>query len=75
MKCFVLIIYNSKPSSLHKYYSKLNDLGISSFAFVFTDESKKDIEMVTNAYKALFNGTESDFSFDYTAYHIKNGIL
>ncbi len=74
MLCFNYI-YNSKPTSLHKYYNKLNDLGISSFAFVFTDESKKDIDRVTNAYKALFKGNESDFSFDYTAYHIKNGIL
>ena len=68
-------IYNSKPTSLHKYLRKFIDSGIDSFTFVFTDESKEDIKKVTNAYIDLFEHDKDSVSFDYTAYHLKNGIL
>ena len=68
-------IYNSKPTSLYKYLRKFIDSGIDSFTFVFTDESKEDIKKVTNAYIDLFEHDKDSVSFDYTAYHLKNGIL
>ncbi|MCR4649577.1 MAG: U32 family peptidase [Lachnospiraceae bacterium] len=69
------IIYNSKPVSLHKYYSRLKKNGISSFAFLFTDERAEEIETITDFFEKVFEEVSPEAPFEYTAYHIKNGIL
>ncbi len=69
------VIYNSKPTSLHKYFDKFKKLGVKSYVFVFTDENGNETKRLTDAYKSLFEGVSDDIKVDYTAYHLKNGIL
>ncbi|MBO4776304.1 MAG: hypothetical protein J5515_06790, partial [Lachnospiraceae bacterium] len=69
------VIYNSKPTSLHKYFDKFKKLGVKTYVFVFTDENLNETKRLTDAYKSLFEGVSDDIKVDYTAYHLKNGIL
>ncbi len=69
------IVYNSKPTSLHKYYEKLKKNGINSFAFLFTDEREEEINNITEFFENVFENNSYEAPFEYTAYHIKNGIL
>ena len=68
-------IYNSKPTSLHKYFKRLKERNVQTFIFSFTDENFKDMESVTVFFDKLFNGLSGEPPYDFTAYHIKNGIL
>ena len=68
-------IYNSKPTSLHKYFSRIKERKVNTYIFSFTDENTKEIETVTNFYKRILHGENIEPAFDFTAYHAKNGIL
>ena len=68
-------IYNSKPTSLHKYFDALTKNGCTSFIFSFTDENAKEIEEVTKFFTDVSEGLKNEVPFEFTAYHIKNGIL
>ena len=68
-------IYNSKPTSLHKYYDKFNNFGFGSYSFVFTDEKAPKTKGILDFYKSIFEGWSANADFDYTAFHMKNGIL
>ncbi len=68
-------IYNSKPTSLHKYFNRLKDRHLRCFIFSFTDENTNDIEKITDFFENVFNGINSEPPYDFTAFHMKNGIL
>ncbi|MBO4702861.1 MAG: U32 family peptidase [Lachnospiraceae bacterium] len=68
-------IYNSKPTSLHKYFKRLEDRKVKSYIFSFTDENTSEIEKITNFFTNIFNGINTEPPYDFTAYHMKNGIL
>ena len=68
-------IYNSKPTSLHKYFKRLEDRKVKTYIFSFTDEKINDIEKITEYFTNIFNGVNSEPPFDFTGYHMKNGIL
>ncbi len=68
-------IYNSKPTSLHKYFNRLKDRHLRCFIFSFTDENTNDLEKITDFYENVFNGINSEPPYDFTAFHMKNGIL
>ena len=68
-------IYNSKPTSLHKYFKRLEDRKVKTYIFSFTDEKINDIEKITEYFTDIFNGVNSEPPYDFTAYHMKNGIL
>ena len=68
-------IYNSKPTSLHKYFKRLEDRKVKSYIFSFTDENSNEIEKITEFFTNIFNGINNEPPYDFTAYHIKNGIL
>ncbi|MBP5494813.1 MAG: U32 family peptidase [Lachnospiraceae bacterium] len=68
-------IYNSKPTSLHKYFNRLKEKRVKSFIFSFTDEKTNDMERITDFFVNIFDGLNSEPTYDFTAYHIKNGIL
>ncbi|MBO4310562.1 MAG: U32 family peptidase [Lachnospiraceae bacterium] len=69
------VIYNSKATSLHKYYDKLKNLGINKFLFVFTDENIEEMYKITDDLTEVFDSFKNNVGYDYTAYHFKNGIL
>ncbi|MBP5529207.1 MAG: U32 family peptidase [Lachnospiraceae bacterium] len=68
-------IYNSKPNSLHKYFTRLKEKGVKNYLFSFTDENVNDMEKITGFFEDIFNGVNAEPFYDFTAYHIKNGIL
>ena len=68
-------IYNSKPTSLHKYFSRIKERKVNTYIFSFTDENSNELEDVTNFYKHILRGENIEPSFEFTAYHAKNGIL
>ena len=68
-------VYNSKPSSLHKYFNRLEERNVKTYIFSFTDENTADIENITDFFTNIFNGINTEPSYDFTAYHMKNGIL
>ena len=68
-------IYNSKPTSLHKYFSRIKERKVNTYIFSFTDENSNELEDVTNFYKHILLGENIEPSFEFTAYHAKNGIL
>ncbi|MBR6383124.1 MAG: U32 family peptidase [Lachnospiraceae bacterium] len=68
-------IYNSKPTSLHKYFNRLKDRHLKCFIFSFTDENTNDMRKITDFFENVFNGINSEAPFDFTAFHMKNGIL
>ncbi|MBR5917167.1 MAG: U32 family peptidase [Lachnospiraceae bacterium] len=68
-------IYNSKPTSLHKYFKRLEDRKINSYIFSFTDENTAEIEKITDFFANIFQGINAEPPYDFTAYHMKNGIL
>lgn len=68
-------IYNSKPTSLHKYLEHFKKIGLNCFAYSFTDENTETFKLVTNYYKNVQNGNFSEPPFEFTAYHMKNGVL
>ena len=68
-------IYNSKVTSLHKYFKRLEDRNVKTYIFSFTDENINEIEQITDFFSDIFNGVNSEPPYDFTAYHIKNGIL
>ncbi len=68
-------IYNSKPTSLHKYYNRLKEKGVNTCIFSFTDENTDDLERITNFFEDVFAGKNTEPPYDFTAFHMKNGIL
>ncbi len=68
-------IYNSKPTSLHKYYNRLKEKGVNTCIFSFTDENTDDLERITNFFEDVFEGKNTEPPYDFTAFHMKNGIL
>ena len=68
-------IYNSKPTSLHKYFSRIKERKVNTYIFSFTDENLNELEDVTNFYKHILRGENIEPSFEFTAYHAKNSIL
>ena len=68
-------IYNSKPTSLHKYFNRLKDRHLKCFIFSFTDENTNDMGKITDFFENVFNGINSEPPYDFTAFHMKNGIL
>ncbi len=68
-------IYNSKPTSLHKYFSRIKERKVNTYIFSFTDENSNELEDVTNFYKHILLGENIEPSFEFTAYHAKNGIV
>ena len=68
-------IYNSKPTSLHKYFKRLEDRKVNNYIFSFTDENPVETEKITNFFKDIFNGLNTEPPYDFTAFHMKNGIL
>ena len=68
-------IYNSKPTSLHKYYNRLKEKGLNTCIFSFTDENTDDLERITNFFEDVFAGKNTEPPYDFTAFHMKNGIL
>ena len=68
-------VYNSKPTSLHKYFNRLEERNVKTYIFSFTDENTADIENITDFFTNIFNGINTEPSYDFTAYHMKNGIL
>lgn len=69
-------VYNSKPTSLHKYYQKFIDKGYTGFSFRFTDENVSQMKDITKYYKMLKKGDiMTNPPFEYTNGHIKSGIL
>ena len=68
-------IYNSKPTSLHKYFNRLKEKGVNTYIFSFTDENTSDLERITNFFEDVFAGKNAEPPYDFTAFHIKNGIL
>ena len=68
-------IYNSKPTSLHKYFNRLKERGVCTFIFSFTDENNNDLERITDFFEDVFACKNADPPYDFTAFHMKNGIL
>ncbi len=69
-------IYNSKPTSLHKYYQKFKNSGYNRYIIKFTDESVEDTKKVLNFYKnSVFSMKDANPDFDYTNGHIKMCIF
>lgn len=68
-------IYNSKPTSLHKYFNRLKDRHLRCFIFSFTDENTNDMKIISDFFENVFNGINSEPPYDFTAFHMKNGIL
>lgn len=68
-------VYNSKPTSLHKYYENLRKRGYNAFSFRFTDESAEETAKLLHFYEDLFEGKEVNAYFEYTNGHMKSGIL
>lgn len=68
-------VYNSKPTSLHKYFGKFKERGYNAFSIRFTDESVDEVTNVLTFYDKVIKGDISQALFDYTNGHMKNGIL
>ena len=68
-------IYNSKPTSLHKYFNRLKDRHLKCFIFSFTDENTNEMGKITDFFENVFNSINSEAPYDFTAFHMKNGIL
>ena len=69
-------IYNSKPTSLHNYYSKLKEKGYNKFSLRFTDETTDSVKEITDFYKKIVaSGIIENPPYEYTTGHIKSSAL
>ena len=68
-------IYNSKPTSLHKYAEELKKRKIQGFSYEFSDETSEEIIKISKFYEGVLEGVANTPPFEFTSFHIKNGIL